>query len=149
MTVPYTRQLIVTTDSGQVACIELPAPPRGILTRLIIKQTEGSLGGFTFNLYDREQPCVNSSLSVGEDVIVGGGSVALGAEPELHKIQAEVTIAGGTDISEQFGLIAPYVNQDDQDDRKTPSPRIHMQLDPGGGDHKVWQIAYTITSDMD
>jgi hypothetical protein len=148
MSVPYNNTLMVASDGGQQVCIELPAPPRGFLQRLIVKQTEGALGGFTFNIYDREQPCADSSLSVGEDQIAEDDGLPQGMEPELHKVIAEVTIAGGTGISEQFGLGAPYVNQDDQDQRRTPTSRLHMQLDPGGGDHKVWQIAYTITTDM-
>jgi len=149
MTVPYTRTLLFSTESGVEACVELPAPPRGVLERIVIKQTEGELGGFSYNLYDRAQACGESSLSVSQAVPGDTESgVAKSAEPELHQIVATAAVVAGEDVSARFGLAAPYVNQDDQDVRKTPFPKLYLRLDPSGGGHKAWQVSYTVTCDM-
>lgn len=149
MTVPYTRQLQFDSSDEMKVCVELPAPPRGILTRLIVKQTAGTLGGFSFDVYDRRQACEFTSLSVNDPDAEEGGGVAQGLEPELHMIMDTVTVTAGNEVSAQYDLVRPYVNQDDRDQTQRPTPMLYMTLDPVGGGAKTWQIAYTITSDMD
>jgi hypothetical protein len=148
MTTPYTRQLQAETSGGQIICIEMPAPPRGVLSRLIVKQIEGALQGFTFDVFDREQACLDSSYEISEAGAEDGGGVAQGLEEELHKVLATVDVAASTATSEQFGLERPYVNQDDRDQRETPRSMLYFRLDPSGDEAKVFQIAYTITSDV-
>lgn len=57
----YSRTIEFTAESGVAKCVELPAPSRGTLDRLLIKQVSGTDAGFTYTLYDRKGACTNAS----------------------------------------------------------------------------------------
>jgi len=62
MTTPYTRTVTANNlTGGQHATITLPAHARGILTRLIVKQTSGTVSGFQFDTYDRLDACTGQA----------------------------------------------------------------------------------------
>ncbi len=53
----YERVTKVSGTASVSMCVELPAPPRGTLDRLIVTQTSGSAGAGTINIYNRKGAC--------------------------------------------------------------------------------------------
>ena len=66
----YSRVVEATVTGGAANCIELPMPPRGILERLIVKQTAGANVDFDYVVYNRKGAC-----ATGIDLHVNGGAV--------------------------------------------------------------------------
>lgn len=146
MTLPYTKTLQVQAVSAQANCIELPAPIRGIITRLIVKDKDSGVEGFTFDLYDREDACSNvteSSYYNDDERQTDFENELL--DPELHKLQATQTIAAATAVSEQFDIVLPYENKDEGGLHERRQSKIYMELTPSGSGTKTFQIAYTVT----
>jgi hypothetical protein len=57
----YSRVVPFSIICGTPACIELPAPPRGVLERLIITQKDGDPEAAIINVYDRKGACIAAS----------------------------------------------------------------------------------------
>lgn len=127
-----------TATSGQDNCVVLPAPPRGILRKLVVKQVNGVADGFTFNLFNRSDACP----SVAEVSDPFDPDALL--DPDLHKIQDEIAISAPTLISSQFGFQRGYANEDEQDVRRTRASRIYLSINPGGAGDKLFQVGYAI-----
>lgn len=54
----YSKTVQCSFFCGQAAFVELPAPPRGKLERLIITQTDTHPEAATINIYDRKGACI-------------------------------------------------------------------------------------------
>jgi len=134
--IPYSNRVEQAIASGSGTTIALPAPPRGVVSRLIVKQVDGALEGFTFDIYSRVEAAEDNSVS--QD----GTSY----DPELYKLQATQTVGGGNNLSEQYGLALGYVNQDTRRLEGIPRTQIHIEITPGGSGNKTFQIAWTILS---
>ncbi len=101
----YSRDVVAeSVPAGEPFCIVLPAPMRGALDRLIVKQTTGDDDGYSFNLYDRKGACVGASdlhTTNGEVTAIteGGGTKAL-IEAEAHELTLGATIeVKGSDVT--------------------------------------------------
>ena len=141
----YTNGFDFQLTSGTDTCVELPAPPRGVLRRFTVKQISGTLEGFTFNLLDRKDACA----AIAEI----SGDAEPGAPPEqanklldreLHRLLPEVTVTSGNALDEQYNLQMGYQNRDEQDVRRTPESRIYLDIRAAGSGVKDFQVAYTI-----
>ena len=53
----YSRVVEASVTGGVSNCVELPVPPRGVLDRLVVKQTDGTLEDFDFIVYNRKGAC--------------------------------------------------------------------------------------------
>lgn len=135
MDIPYTNTLQVALTAGQANCLEIPAPARGALVRLVIKQVDGVVAGFSFDVLDRIGACAT------EEEVSSSFDDNPTVDRELHKIMGTQTVAGR--VSEQFGVTFPYVNQDEQDIRKTPKSRLYLDITPAGTGSKTFDISYT------
>lgn len=71
----YSRTVQCSFLCGQAAFVELPAPPRGKLERLIITQTDTHPEAATINIYDRKGACLAAS-----DLNVKADGKVLGSE---------------------------------------------------------------------
>jgi len=71
----YSRVVEATVTGGVSNCVELPVPPRGVLERVIIKQTSGTDVDFDFVVYNRKGAC-----PTGIDLHVNGGAVTAVAD---------------------------------------------------------------------
>lgn len=130
--IPYANALRVTV-AATPECIPLPAPIRGILTRLIVKQIDGTLAGYSFNVFTREGACTSVT-----------DLAAVPLDGAVYKLMATQTVAGSSSTSEQFEKVFPYVNQDDQDPTsRRPLQRLYLELTGGVG--KTFDISYAIT----
>ena len=88
----YSNTVTFSAVSGEQTCVELPLPPRGKLTRIVITQISGTAAGGTVNVYNRKSACENQDdLNVDESGEVDSisnnlGSVQL-ATVEDHNLQ--------------------------------------------------------------
>lgn len=140
----YARTKEVTLVGGQANCVWLPAPQRGTLNRLIIKQVSGNLGGYNVKVLDRYDACsavAEISNSYEPDTPEGENKLM---DVELHQIIAEISVNPASALTESFGLNAGYENRDEQDVRRTPETKIYLDITPTGAGDKTFQIAYTI-----
>ena len=127
MSVAYQNsKAVAAIASGSDTEVELEVPYRGVLNRLIIKQTSGTIAGFTFDVYSR--------------TLTGAP-----LDTDLYRVQSQQTPAGAS--SEQYGLNLGYVNQDDQDaDTLRPTGRLIVVINPGGSGNKDFEFSWTTTS---
>lgn len=133
----YTKTLEVSADSGEWLCVEMPAPARGVLERVIVKQIDGTLAGFTFDILDRRDACEGEPVSsMGLDDIET-------RDKALHRVAGQVVVAASSSTSERYNLSAEYCNQDEQDVTRRPTTRLYLDLKPDGTGAKTFQIAYT------
>ena len=140
----YTNGFQFAADSGVGSCVELPAPPRGLVRRFILKQVSGVLEGFTANLLDRQDACVAVSevSSTFEGATPATENKLL--DKEAHRILPEISVAVSSALSEQYGLQSGYQNRNEQDIRRTPDSRIYLDVNPGGTGSKGFQVAYSV-----
>jgi hypothetical protein len=144
MTTPYCSQVDVTAIGGTNLCVTLPAPARGIVVRLVVKQMSGALDGFTYELYDREDACA----SVATDS-TNPDDLTWFADADIHRIQAKQTVNASANTGAQYGLLLPYINRDEQDPyMRTPKTAIYLDLLAAGSGEKDFSIAVTFTADV-
>jgi hypothetical protein len=74
MSASYTRELLVDAVGGTPVVAVLPAPTRGNLERLIIKQVEGAAAAANFTVYNRRGACATEY-----DLHVKGGGISASA----------------------------------------------------------------------
>lgn len=134
----YERGVTHVFPSGSATCLELFAPPRGVLRKLVIKQTDGTLAGYVANVYNRSGACADlaevSSSFDDQDLL----------DPELHRICDEITVTTSNALSSQHELNCPYQNLDEQDVRRTPKSRIYLEINPSGSGDKTFQVTYAV-----
>jgi len=135
MTVPYTNHTSFDAASGEPTCVAIDTPPRGIITRLVVKQVTGTLAGFDVDLHDSLTACGSLSSSAGD------------VDDELHQILATDTVAAAAAVSGQYNIAAPYVNQDPRDDRQIPTSKLYLEVTPAGSGVKTFQASWTISAD--
>lgn len=89
----YSRVVEASVTGGVSNCIELPVPPRGILDRLVVKQTDsGTPVDFDFIVYNRKGAC-----PAGNDLHVNAGTVT-----------AVVTNGGQAKLTITVDQVYPY-----------------------------------------
>ena len=139
MSIPYTKTVEAVCVSGVRNCIVIPLPTRGILTRLIVKQVSGPEEGFAFDLFDRQQACqYYGSLSESEGHV---GELS----PDLYKLQPTQSVLADANLSEQYQLALPYVNQDDQNvGSRRPTGALYLSILPAGTGAKQFEAAATV-----
>jgi hypothetical protein len=151
--VPYIQQVEVECVSDSPNCVELPAPYRGHLRRLIVVQVDGSADGFSYDLYDRFDACGQEIPIMSPPSTTTSTTTTTNApwlEPEfleslLHKLQDTQTVAAASMSKEQYSLDLSYINRDEQDPiTKRPTPALYMDVRPAGSGVKTFRIAYTI-----
>jgi hypothetical protein len=129
--------MAVATQSGD-NCIELPAPPRGAVHKLIITPDSGGSAVITSAvLYDRQDACDGVERSFNPDDFNDSG-----LEPLVHQISPELTPTG-SDIT-QFEKYWCYLNQDEQHISGRTNSRLWLKLTMGTGG--IVHLSYTIES---
>lgn len=143
MGTPYTKQQNFDIVGGTTQCVRLNVPYRGTLTRLIVRQTFGTVDGFTLNLFDRADACagaVEQSSNLDDDTQLHDSAV--------HQIMAEQTPPG--DILELYDLSIPYANQDEQDlTSRRPSDALWMEITVTGEGTKSFDLGFTVDQASD
>jgi hypothetical protein len=101
----YSRVVPFSIICGTPACIELPAPPRGVLERLIITQKSGDPEAAIINVYDRKGACVAANdLNVTESGLVATigndtGFTAVAFSADHHLIVGNQIEIKGSDVT--------------------------------------------------
>lgn len=143
MTIPYTREITVSAQGGQHACVKLPVPPLGIITRFIVKQLTGATDGFSFEVYDRGDCCAGENLDS-----LNPNDLISRIDPDLHRVMAKQTVSSGQNASSQFNVQYPYVNRDERDPTTMkPTYALYLDLLPSGSGAKDFAVAFTVTTD--
>jgi hypothetical protein len=137
MGVPYTKQQEFQVLAGVATCVRMPTPWRGVLNRFILKQIQGTLGGFTLNIFDRQDACAG----VDEDSSNPDDAVLL--DPAVHKVIATQTVAGSSDVLELFNYLASYINQDEQN-AVSRRPTSALWLEVTSVEDATFNLGYTI-----
>jgi len=97
----YSRTVRFDATGGSISCVELPAPPRGVVERLIISQISGNSAGGPITVYDRKGACAEEAdLHIDESGNVtsvadasGFASITFGADHNL-KVGDSIEIKG-------------------------------------------------------
>ena len=135
MAIPYSRVLSATVESAADNCVELPAPPRGILRRMVVKQVSGITEGFEFDLYSKKSAspgCGSEDSECADDALM---------DPEVYQLIPTQT--SGTDHEQMFDRNDAYENQDWDCERRR-NTMIYMRLRPTGTGVKTFHIGYSI-----
>ena len=125
MFIPASRETTIQAASGTTTIFALPAPPRGMLSRIVVKQTSGTLEGFEFSVLDQQSP----------------------TDADLHTIVGKVTVSAGTGLYANYALSAYYENRDPRPDtmpRRTGA--IYLSLKPSGSGTKNFAVAWTASA---
>jgi hypothetical protein len=103
----YSRVVPFSIICGTPACVELPAPPRGVLERLIITQKSGDSEDAVINVYDRKGACIAANdLNVTEsgqiasilEFGITGGRIGIVFSNEHHLIVGDQIEIKNSDI---------------------------------------------------
>jgi len=85
--------LQITLTGGVANCIPLPAPPRGKLDRLVLKQVTGTAVAATFSIFSRRGACSRAN-----DIVVSSGTLATvtnsGGKALLTFVEARQLVQG-------------------------------------------------------
>lgn len=132
MTVNSTYKQTSAT-SAQANKVTINAPYRGELVRLVIKQTSGTLAGYTVDVYD----CDPDSPPNSDD-------------KDVHQIVGRVTVACSASTSITSDIRAPYINQEitSGDASLRPKGRITLVITPAGTLAKNFHIGITTVNDV-
>lgn len=133
--VPYSRAFRQSdVVAGQANAIMIPAPIRGTLTRLVIKEVGGT-DNFTATLYTSELPAGQqeqfSDVDSDDDL-----------SAELFKLMA--AISGSSGIYENYDLSKPYVVNEKSHKHGKLKSALYLKLTPSGSGTKVYDIAITV-----
>lgn len=122
-----------TATSAQANTITVNAPYRGVLNKIIVKQTSGTLAGFTVDVYDCDPDAPPNSDN-----------------KDVHQIIARLTVAALADTTATYGLFAPYINREitTGDASLRPKGRITLVITPAGTLSKPFHIGITTTNDV-
>jgi hypothetical protein len=102
----YSRVVPFSIICGTPACVELPAPPRGVLERLIITQKSGDPEAAVINVYDRKGACIIANdLNVSESGLVAAigndtGYTTIAFPADHHLIVGNRIEIKGSDVAE-------------------------------------------------
>lgn len=107
MATGYSRTVPFTVVCGVPAAIALPAPPRGVLDRIILTQLDSHAEAATCNIYDRKGACkaatdlhVTQSGEVVSVVAAGGGDVQITtAAPHYLKVGDQIELKNCVELS--------------------------------------------------
>lgn len=126
-------------------CIQLPAPPAGIIQKLVISQVDGALEGFIADILDRQDACEGeTSLSdnSSDDTYLLG--------KESHKVCPTLTVNASDGVSSSFAVAWPYENKDEQDSTNRLATRaLYLDLDVAGNNSKNFTVSYVIAKPGD
>ena len=103
----YSRVVPFSIICGTPACIELPAPPRGELDRLIVTQKSGDPEAAVLNIYDRKGACLAATdLNVAES----GAVVAItnGMGPTVVQFSDPHRLLVGSQFEVKGNSVAAY-----------------------------------------
>lgn len=143
------RQVIC--NSGEATCVPLPVPHRGVLSRLIVKQTDGTLDGFAADVYDREENCppIPSEPVPETDPLGEEGETEVVFDSEVHKVIDTLTAASSAASVALFGGGSAYENKDVPASNRCPVNRLYLSLVPEGTDtDKIFHIGITVVSNI-
>lgn len=140
--IPYERGLETNCESGESNCVTLIAPTRGVLTRITVKQTSGTLDGYTYTIYNRLDACSGATNMDSNDE---DGVIPM--DPELYQIAETQTVSAAAAVGALYQQVVVYENRDEQDaTNRRPTGALYVAITPAGSGAKDFQISYAISA---
>lgn len=133
--VPYSRAFRKTgVIAGQANAIMIPAPIRGTLTRLVIKEVGGT-SAFAADLFTSELPAGQqeqySDVDSDDDL-----------SAEMFKIMVGIAGVGG--IYENYVASVPYIVNEKSHKHGKLKSALYLKMTPSGSGSKIYDIAITV-----
>jgi len=120
----YTNNLRAQMASG-ANCLELPAPPRGEVNRLVITVSSGAGTISGAIIFDRQDACDGTERSTNPD-----DNNISGMDPLVHQITPSLTPSGGNIL--EFEKSWAYQNQDEQRITGRFESKLWLQITTSG-----------------
>jgi len=131
---PFESTVTGITTGGAKTAVEIAVPYSGIISRIVVKQSEGTPDGYTVDIYSKLSYAGTtiSALGYGTDVTPGTQTV-------IGKIMPTLTIADTVAAGELFDVAYPYKNMD-ANLRGMHRNLLHVVIDPGAATNQVYEI---------
>ena len=121
--VGYEKHATGVSVGSAAIVVEVDRPEDSSLKKLVVKQTSGSLDGFSVTVYTN-----NNAAN-------GSGT------PELYKIFDSLTVAAGSDLAERYVDVPGYTIYDpDQASGQQPT-KVWVRIEPAGTGDKNFSVA--------
>jgi hypothetical protein len=122
-----------TATSAEANKVTVTAPYRGVLNKIIVKQTSGTLAGFTVDVYDCDPDAPPDTDN-----------------KDVHQIIGRLTVAAASDTAASYQLNAAYLNREitSGDASLRPKGRITLVITPAGSLSKPFHIGITTVNDV-
>jgi len=136
MAAPYTKVYNLVADSEQDTCLELRAPHRGTIRSIVMRQLDGDLGGYWFQLFNSEQarPVGSSSSSL-------AGSMPENSDA-MYDIAGKKNVGAGEDLFEEREKNYIYRNKDGT--HSLPIRKLYILIHPQGAGPKHFELRLDI-----
>jgi len=134
MKTPFESTVTGITTGGAKTAVEIAVPYSGIISRLVVNQSAGTVDGYTVDIYSKLSYAGTtiSALGYGTDVTPGTQTV-------IGKVMPTLTIASSTAAGELFDVAYPYKNND-ANLRGMHHNVLHIIIDPGAATNQVYEI---------
>jgi hypothetical protein len=140
MSMPSETRFTVTIPAGSPTtfAVAIPAPVSGVINKLLVLQTSGSLGGFTYSLY-------NSALAYppGPNPVAAIAADSYQVVPPHVVASAKDRWQGSAPFDGLFNLKYGYCNQDQTSTNRAQKLYLLLTI-PGGGAGNTFVVSMTI-----
>jgi hypothetical protein len=136
MPAPYEKTVQVSAESGQSNHFPIPFIYRGQLKRILVKQLDGVLAGYVFDIFNSKQPMQDFSLSS-----MSGADAEQPPDNEAFKVLPTQAVASGHATYENFtetGDGYDFKNVDST--TANPARFLYLHLNPAGTGTKNFQV---------
>jgi len=136
---PTTFQLQGSSSAGEAIVINVPCSDLGFVNRLVVKQTSGTLSGFTVDLYDREEAAKGIA-----EINYGIDSRSL-LDAETHKVIPQQSAGSGVASVSLLGGSYAFQNIDEKSSKHgMPPSGLWLVIDPLGIGATTFDVAITV-----
>ena len=137
---PYEKLFKFEAVLGEDNWFTLKVPPRAEIRKLLVRQEDGALGGYTVDIYNKFTvlPGSSSSSVPGSDEEV--------FSPELHKVLPTQTVANGIAELEAFFPQGGYIYENlDSPKRTNHEYKLYMKITPTGAGPGEFHVGLGLT----
>jgi len=131
---PFESTVTGITTGGAKTAVEIAVPYSGIISRIVVKQSEGTPDGYTVDIYSKLSYAGTTISALGY-----GTDTSPGTQTVIGKIMPTLTIADTVAAGELFDVAYPYKNMD-ANLRGMHRNLLHVVIDPGAATNQVYEI---------
>lgn len=131
---PFESTVTGITTGGAKTAVEITVPHSGIISRLVVNQSAGTVDGYTVDIYSKLSYAGTTISALGY-----GTDTSPGTQTVIGKVIPTLTVATSTAAGELFDIAYPYKNND-VDLRGAHRNLLHIIIDPGAAVNQVYEI---------